>query len=195
VNPALTIAFFTGQSDPDRCALSPEQQAFLARLAGPGRTLHPSNFPFHASPPYREVPIWRAAWRNWRGYAASREPRSGEKYRAEVAALIQRAPHTLFLVGSSGLELFNNLTLPNELERRCVLIGYGAVARRWPRRARTMLVRSPGDWLARWYGPRVPAVEALRGGHMNYLSDPAFLTICQEEIANLLLHPCDSISA
>ncbi|ATC63847.1 hypothetical protein CMV30_07750 [Nibricoccus aquaticus] len=197
MKPALTIAFFTGQSAPGHCALSPEQENFLALLAAPtgensfNRLL--LNFPYIPdSRPFRDTPLLRASWNNLLGYARSRRPSFILNYRPSVFAAIARATHTIFLAGSSGLELFNNLDLPESAERRCTLICYGPIARRLPRHATTIIVQGSRDFLSRALF-RHPALT-VRCNHLGYLRDPAFLRICQEQLAKLS-PSCSSISA
>lgn len=193
MKPVLTIAFLTGRSTPGRCALSPEQAAFFNRLDGPGRALAPDNFPYAASEPFRATSLLRASWQNLREYFASRDEQFARRHEATVTALIERKPHTVFLAGSCGLELFNNLRLPAELERRCTLIAYGPIARRLPRHAACHLVQGSRDWLTRrWFPGREPELAC---NHLGYLGDPAFLRLCQTHLARLSPVPCSSTSA
>jgi hypothetical protein len=190
------IAFLTGQSRPGCCALSPEQVWFLEQLAGEGRELVRVNFPYRgAAGAFRDVSLALASWRNGLGYLASRRTEFSRRHQAEVSALIAKAERVLFLAGSSGLELFNNLGLDEAEERKCRLICYGPVARRRARFAETVIVQGRRDWLSRAYFRREEPV--LRCGHMGYLRDPGFLSLCREQ---LLLSPqslqsCSSISA
>jgi hypothetical protein len=189
---SLAIAFFTGQSRPGCCELSPEQHCFLDQLAGLGGGVVRRNFPYRTSSVFREVPLAMASWRNFRGYLVSRRPDFARAYRDDVTALIARAERVVFLAGSSGLELFNNLGLAEEDERKCLLICYGPVARRMPRYAKTVIAQSARDYLSRVFFRRAPG--ALECGHMGYLSDPEFLRICREQIAQHTSLPCTSIS-
>lgn len=186
----LIIAFLTGQSRPGCCALSPEQRLFLNQLAAPGREVVPLNFPYRASGYFRRVPLLVASWRNFAGYFASRRPAFAAAHRAEVAGLIARAERMVFLAGSSGLELFNNLGLSEAEERKCRLICFGPVARRIPRHAPAVLVQGSRDALSRAFFRNEPA--ALNCGHMEYLRDPGFLKLCREHIAGFVSQPCTS---
>ncbi len=131
------IAFFTGQSDPGRCALSPQQYDFLERLSAvllddsrankhSNKDLHDmestellniecvkQNFPWHSnSAPWRATPLWRASLANGHQYLAARRGRLLQLSRAEIDAAhdwLQSAPRTLLLVGSCGLTLLNTL--------------------------------------------------------------------------------------
>ncbi len=190
------IAFFTGQSRPGCCALSPEQVWFLDQLAGDGRELVRVNFSFcETRVPFEKVPLLTASWRNGLGYLASRRADFARRHRAEVSALIARAERVCFLAGSSGLELFNNLGLDEAEERKCRLICYGPVARRRPRFAEALIVQGKRDWLSRMFFHGEWPV--LRCGHMDYLRDPGFLPLCREQLLLSVkpLQPCSSISA
>jgi hypothetical protein len=188
-----TIAFFTGQSRPGCCALSPEQARFLAELGDVGGERVWKNFPYRAAGVHQDVPLLRASWRNVRGYLASRRTGFAETYRSDVSALIARSERTVFLAGSSGLELFNNLGLAEHEERKCLLICYGPVARRLPRHAQVHLVLGSRDMLSRLYFPRLP--PALSCGHMDYLRQPPFLELCRSFLARPVSPPCSNISA
>jgi len=196
MKPAIFIAFFTGQSDLENNALSPAQAAFLARLGGPGRELAQVNFPYAAPPPrpHRRMSLPRASWNNFRQYFSSRGARFPAKHRAAAVMFIERAGRAVFLAGSCGLELFNNLRLPEELEARCTLICYGPVARRRPARARILVAQGRGDWLSRALFRRGAGLQ-LRGGHMDYLDDPEFLLFCQRQIAQLETASCSNTFA
>ena len=190
---APIIAFLTGQSRPGCCALSPEQGQFLGQLAAPGRELVPVNFPYRAGGCFREVPLVVASWRNLCGYFAARRPEFAAAFRGDVAALIARAERVVFLAGSSGLELFNNLGLSEAEERKCRLICYGPVARRMPHFAEAVIVQGSRDFLSRgFFRSHAPS---LKCGHMGYLRDPEFLRICHEQSARFIFQPCTNTSA
>ncbi len=193
MNSSQTIAFFTGQSRPGCCALSPEQTRFLTQLGDAGGEQVWLNFPYRAAGAYRDVPLLRASWNNVCGYLASRRASFAEAYRDEVSALIARTGRMIFLAGSSGLELFNNLGLSEHEERKCLLICYGPVARRLPRYAQAHLVLGSRDRLARFYFPTLRPVLAC--GHMEYLRQPQFLSLCREFLTRSIPTPCSNISA
>jgi hypothetical protein len=190
---SATLAFLTGQSRAGSCALSPQQSDFLERLDDLACECVWKNFPYRGSGEFREVPLLRASWQNFCGYYASRSPDFADTYRQDVVALIERAELTVFLAGSSGLELFNNLGLSESHERKCRLICFGPVARRRPRHAETLLVRGAGDFISWLFFPRLhPALDC---GHMGYLRHPAFLALCREQIARWTSLSCSNISA
>ena len=180
----LQLAFLTGQSDPARCALSPQQRAFGQALLAPGRVLHPCNFPYDAATPdHQPAALLAASWHNTRHYLRSRQPGFAAAHGPALAQLLQAAPHTLLLAGSCGLELLANLELPPALAQRCSVLAYGPVARRAPRVAQLQVLVGRQDWVSRlgWRGAR----QWVDSGHMDYLQQPAVLAIARELAARL----------
>jgi len=176
--PALQVAFMTGQSDPDRCALSPSQQAFLDALAVPEAAKIRCNFPYDAqSAPYRDVSLVKASWHNARHFVASRAPAFAERHRDAVVRVIDRAESTVLLAGSCGLELLGNLDLPPAALQRLSVFAYGAVARRRPACRAVMSVVGRRDWIARPMPGRTDLIVPCH--HMNYLETPEVLAACQ----------------
>jgi hypothetical protein len=176
MRPPLQIAFLTGASNPQSAALSPVQTAFLDALPAPDAWKVRMNFPYPAAtPPYRETPLLRASWSNACLYLASRRPAFTARYQPQVLARIAAAERTLFLAGSSGLELLANLQLPASALARLHVFAYGPVARRLPD-CDCRLVQGHRDRISRgWF----PAVETRVGcGHLDYLRDPAVLALC-----------------
>ena len=115
--------------------MSPAQTAFLAALPVPAAARVALNFPYPPGEivlPFVRIPLPVASWRNGWQHFASRRPSFAERHRATVEALLARADRTLFLTGSCGLELFNNLRLPASALRRVTIFAYGPVARRRP---------------------------------------------------------------
>ncbi len=180
----LQLAFLTGQSDPARCALSPQQRAFGQALLAPGRVLHPCNFPYDAATPdHQPAALLAASWHNTRHYLRSRRPGFAAAHGPALAQLLQAAPHTLLLAGSCGLELLANLELPPALAQRCSVLAYGPVARRAPQVAQLQVLVGRQDWVSRlgWRGAR----QWIDSGHMDYLQQPAVLAIARELAARL----------
>jgi hypothetical protein len=181
----LAIAFLTGQSDPGRCALSPEQWAFGQALVAQssGTELVSVNFPYCATTaPHRPVPLWRAsvanAWQYWR----ARHSAFIGTYRSCVMNGLDRYPRLLLLAGSCGLELLNGLQLPSDYRQKIVVLAYGPVARSrgpWA----SSLVQGRRDRLSRAFFPRVDSV--IEAGHMDYLQSPEFFSIALATIAQL----------
>ncbi|MEN4903880.1 hypothetical protein [Luteimonas sp. TWI1437] len=184
----VRIAFLTGRSDPARCALSPQQAAFLDTLRGPGRDLLPCNFPYTASRAgHVAVPLPLAALRNAGDYLVARRPAFARRHGAAVAAALDGGGAVVVLAGSCGLELLANLRLPVGLAQRLHVFAYGPVARRAPDVARLLCVRGRGDWISRlgWRGPALP----VGGGHLDYLQRPEVRALCADFVAAT---PCAS---
>ena len=176
----LQVAFLTGQSRPSTAALDPVQTAFLAALPVPAAARVAANFPYPTDetfPPFTRTPLLLASWRNGWQHLASRRPAFAERHRATVEALLARAGRTLFLTGSCGLELFNNLRLPTSALRRVTIFAYGPVARRRPDCA-CLLVQGRRDWISRGYFRQADAY--VDGGHLHYLTNPDVLTLAAE---------------
>lgn len=177
----IQIAFLTGRSDRAGCALSPEQAAFLAQLAAPGRTLLPRNFPYPThSAPHRRVPLWRASLANWAEFRAARRPSFAARYRPAVQAMLERAPRTVLLAGSCGLELLLGLDLDEAALSRIAVFAYGPVAHARPR-CRALLAQGRRDRLSRWFGPTPDRL--VDAGHLDYLRAPEVLALCREFVA------------
>lgn len=192
--PALQVAFLTGQSRPPAAALSPAQTAFLAALPVPAAARVAFNFPYPAigqARPFTPTPLLVASLRNARQYFASRRSVFSEHYSPAVEALLDCADHTLFLAGSCGLELFNNLGLPVEVLRRVTIFAFGPVARRRPDCA-CLLVQGRRDWISRGYFHR--ADVSVEGGHMDYLTDPAVVALAAATVPRLAVQAETSLA-
>ena len=181
----LQVIFLTGQSDPVRCALSPEQQAFLDALPVPAAAKLPLNFPYRAdTAPWRPIPIAIGSVNNGRQYLRSRRPAFAADHAAPMQRVLARAHRTLILAGSCGLELFVNLRLPREALAGMHIFAYGPVARHLPDCA-CMLVQGRRDWMSRWCFPRAePRVDC---GHRDYLRSPEVLRLCSELLQRIAL--------
>lgn len=175
------VAFLTGQSDPPRCALSDSQQRFIAAVA-PDRAV-PLNFPYDPQGgEFRPTPLLRASCNNAHQYWASRRIAFRREHRAGVERLLARSERSLLLVGSCGLELFNNLHLPIDLLDRIAVFAYGPVARRRPD-CTARLVQGRRDWLSRcWFRTADAQVDA---GHMDYLVHDTVLAQCRDWFAHV----------
>lgn len=185
------IAFLTGRSDPDRCALSPVQRAVLDALATHAADLHldPLNFPWHPhlgesddrddDRAWRETPLLRASIANGRQYLAARRGGFADLPNAAIAharARLLASPRTLLLVGSCGLSLLDALIAPFDAAQRARLrvVAYGGVAPRWPRGVDGAQLRGRRDRIVAWFGPNDgPAPRTIDGGHLDYLARPA----------------------
>ena len=180
----LQIAYITGRSSPESGSLSPVQLAFIKKLAQPGRELATLNFPYRAGENekkgYLAPGLIKASYHNCREYLSSRHPEFQTHYRPALLALLARAPHTVLLSGSCGLELFNNLNLPKAMMSHVSIFAYGPVARQRPLCHHT-LVQGQRDLISRFWCRQVHSKGS--GGHLNYLSNPALLTLCERFIA------------
>jgi hypothetical protein len=176
----LLVAILTGQSDPRRWALSPEQERFLDGLSLPEEATVRLNFPYLPdSPPHCETPLLRASRNNIVCYFASRRIPVADQ--AGVIRLLERAERTVFLTGSCGLELYNNLKQSPEEAARTEVFAYGPFARRRPS-CRHVLVQGRRDWVSR---RRFREVDHLIDcGHLDYLSHPDTLRLCREFIGS-----------
>ena len=175
------VAFLTGQSDPLSCALSPMQQRFLDSLAAPA--VVDGNFPYAAQTrEFRPTPLLRASFNNARQYLQSRRPEFRNAFRPALDALLARSERTLFLAGSCGLELFNNLDLSRTQLERCAVFAYGPVARRRPD-CESRLLQGRHDALSRWYFPHVDI--RVDAGHMDYLDNDTVLQHCRTWFTHL----------
>lgn len=171
----LQIAFITGRSQPGNTALSPSQRAFIDTLSHEGEAVS-ANFPWVIQrEDWQATPLLRASINNARDYLGSRRPGFARAHRAAAMALLESAEHTLLLSGSCGLELFNNLQLPDALMPRVSLFAWGPVAQRRPD-CRHLLVQGHQDWISRlWF--REPDV-CVTCGHMDYLTQPTVADLC-----------------
>lgn len=159
------------------CGLSPVQASFLKRLAGRGRHLIFRNFPYFEPPGvHRPVSLLLASWRNGWDFWSSRWPGFQKRYRAPVQELILRAPKTVFLAGSCGLELLSNLGLPPEVLNRVGVFAYGPVVRR-PPPVGLYSVQGRDDWISRSFQPPVDRVVDCH--HLDYLESPQVLALAE----------------
>ncbi|PPT22152.1 hypothetical protein [Xanthomonas arboricola] len=182
---SLQIAFLTGQSDPESCALSMQQQHFLQQLQGPGRRLIDCNYPYRsASPPHRHMPLWRASVSNARQYLAARAARVADADRLRVVALLEQVPKTILLAGSCGLQLLTALRLPRALRTRLAVFTYGPVCNTPAAFGQLRVVQGSGDWISRALFAGAPDLTPACG-HLHYLCDAAVLAECQAFIAQV----------
>ena len=187
MKPPIQIAFLTGQSNPGNAALSPEQAAFLEALPAPNEWKVQVNFPYpDALPTFRRTPLLIASFHNLALYFRSRRPAFAAAHRPAVLARLDRAERTLFLAGSSGLELLANLDLPVEALARVHVFAYGPVARRLPGcNARFVQGR---DLISRLYfrvGLPPERIARVECDHLGYLSDPAVLALCIDYLSEV----------
>ncbi len=105
------------------------------------------------------------------------------RYRSALEALLSRAPRTVLLCGSCGLELLINLRLDPSSLRRAVLFAFGPVARSLPS-CQYVLVQGRRDWLSRLYHSR--AHHQVDCGHLDYLEREEVLQLCEQLICRVV---------
>ncbi|NJB94902.1 hypothetical protein GGR72_003281 [Xanthomonas arboricola] len=182
---SLQIAFLTGQSDPESCALSMQQRHFLQQLQGPGRRLIDCNYPYRLdSPPPRRTPLWRASVSNACQYLAARAARVADADRMRVVALLDQVPTTVLLAGSCGLQLLTALRLPQALRTRLAVFAYGPVCNTPGTFGQLRVVQGSGDWISRALFAGAPDLTPACG-HLHYLRDATVLAECQAFIAQV----------
>lgn len=187
--PRVQIAFLTGRSNPASCALSPLQSQFLQHLNRPGRLLEGLNFPYEQSEMrHQPTQLLQASCNNAVEYLRSRQRAFGDRYRPVMEALLSRAPHTVLLAGSCGLELFLNLRLDARWLARTTVFAFGPVARSLPA-SRYLLVQGRRDWLSRWYFPRVD--DRVDCGHLDYLAQDDVLRLCEDFVSRVVSAPTE----
>jgi hypothetical protein len=184
MNAALQIAFFTGQSRPTSCALSPQQRTFLDRLvAASGAVPVDLNFPYvMKTPPWQPTPLLRASVNNARQFLQARRGSFRALHRNSVIALVARATRTVFLSGSCGLELLRRLELPAQTLGRIAFVAYGPVTKSRPA-CEGVVVQGRRDWISRAFSSCRPD-RRVACGHLDYLADETFARICADFVAS-----------
>lgn len=169
-------AFITGHSVRGCTGLSQEQRDFQKRTDIPAERWLPHNFPYHATFPFPEpFNVLRASVNNVLHYSRSRLASFANTHRAAVAQVLEPYDTILLLAGSCGLELFNNLDLPETLRQRIHIFACGPVSRRAPEVASHLMVQGTHDWISRFHHPRVH--HRYPCPHMGYLFAPETLPL------------------
>ena len=177
------VIFITGQSNPLSWTLSPVQQDFLNDLGLSADEIYLLNFPYQdGSHQYSKINILLASYHNVKNYWQSRSKSFKQKYQQDVIRLVSEAQHTLFIAGSCGLELLNNLFLPQTCLNKLSIFAFGPVSRSYPN-TNTLLVQGERDWISRFFfrsvDCRVPC------SHMSYLNEPKVREACILCIADI----------
>jgi hypothetical protein len=171
------LSFITGQSDPRRHALSPEQSAFLTALPAPEENKLWRNFPWRdETPEHRETPLLPASYNNLSQFFAAQRKSFAIRHRADLEAWASRAEKHLVFAGSCGMELLRRLDPPADLWPRLHVFAYGPV---WPVKppCKVFAVLGRRDWIARpLYGKADAMVEA---NHLDYLEVPEVLGLAK----------------
>lgn len=161
-------AFLTGHSVRGCTGLSREQLDFQRRSDVPHDQWLAHNFPYHETFSFPEpVGIVRASLNNTAHVLASCLPSGGIRHRDQVSAIFRRHDAVILLAGSCGLELLNNLQLPDEILGRIHVFAFGPVSRRLPRAASHVVVQGTGDLYSRLFHRRPD--HRVSCGHMDYL--------------------------
>ena len=179
----LQVGMLTGQSDPPRCGLSPAQQAFLDAMVP--RTLQiPQNFPYDSrSAHHRHTSLLKASVNNGWLYFRSRSRAFRQRHRPALESLLSQSDATIFIAGSCGLELFNNLALPAPLLCRVRIVAYGPVARRRPN-CRHELIGGRGDAISRQFFPKPD--HSVDCSHLGYLANDAVRMLCSAFVSRAM---------
>lgn len=173
---SFVAGFITGHSVRGCTGLSHAQREFQARTCVPTEDWLQHNFPWHETFPFPETfHLLHASFNNVTHYLRSRRASFATSHREAVTQLLGKNDTILLLAGSCGLELFNNLRLPDDLRRRIHIFAYGPVSRQLPDVASYCLVQGTHDWLSRFYHPH--AHHRYACPHMGYLHAPETLRL------------------
>lgn len=176
----MKAIFISGQSNRHCCQLSPIQKNLSDFLSKEGVTVSPLNFPYDTQmSSYHETNLLNASWSNGLQYFFSRKPRFEKQYRAKVIKQFEEEGYCIVLAGSCGLELFNNLHLPDNILKNLHVIAYGPVARAQPKSQFTM-IQGRDDWLSKFFFKEVNYLVDC--GHMNYLESDDVISALLEII-------------
>lgn len=181
----IGAVFLTGQSDYRSCSLSPIQQKIEHELTRLDVEVQPLNFPYQEQmAPYREVNILFASLTNITIFFQSRRLSFAQRHRDQLCEISSQNAITLVLAGSCGLEIFNNLRLPNEVTKKMHIFAYGPVARKIPDSTFTF-IQGKNDWLSKCFFSNV--LNSVKCGHMDYLQSPEVLAILKCTVEKLRL--------
>lgn len=166
-------AFITGHSVRGCTGLSAEQFDFLRRSELPEERWLTCNFPYHETFPFPRPNLIRASLNNSCHYYFSRFGGFRDRHRDQVIGIFSRYEKVILLAGSCGLELLNNLELPDDIRGRLHVFSYGAVSRKLPDTASHLMVQGSRDFISKIFHRRVDHCYA--GSHMGYLRSPETL--------------------
>jgi hypothetical protein len=163
-------AFITGHSVRGCTGLSADQFDFLRRSELPDEQWLPCNFPYHETFPFRSPNLIRASLNNSCHYYFSRFSGFRDRHRDQVIGIFSGYEKVILLAGSCGLELLNNLELPDDIRSRLHVFSYGAVSRELPDTASHLMVRGSQDFISRIFHRH--ADHCYASSHMGYLRSP-----------------------
>jgi len=174
----MIAVFLTGQSNRRSCQLSPIQRKLADLLEQQGFTVTPLNFPYDSQmEDYQESNLFKASLSNGLQYLFSRRATFSARYREQVLNQFSKNTPYLVLAGSCGLELLNNLQLPENILSKIHVLAYGPVARVVPA-AEVTLVQGRDDWLSKQFFKNVD--YPIDCGHMDYLESAEVTTLIVE---------------
>jgi len=182
---APIAAFLTGHSVRGCTGLSREQLDFQSRTEIPHHQWLAHNFPYHETFPFPEpVGLIRASLSNAAHVFESWLPSGGTRHRDQVCGIFRRHDAVILLAGSCGLELLNNLRLPDEILARIHVFAFGPVSRRLPRTASHVVVQGTRDFYSGLCHRRPD--HLIRCAHMDYLRSPEALDLFNKFCRSIL---------
>lgn len=159
------IAFLTGLSNPQSCALSKVQKLFLKKLELPEIYKLYLNFPYIPSEGRENTPLWKASFHNMQQFLTV------HSYRALVQEhlneLVNSTEHLVFITGSCGLEILN-IGLSEKASRKILHVyALGPVAWQKPR-CPCALIQGSSDFISKFFFRKIN-LQPNDVNHMNYL--------------------------
>jgi hypothetical protein len=159
------IAFLTGLSNPQSCALSKIQKQFMAALELPESYKLYLNFPYIPSGGEEREPLWKASLHNTRQFL------SASLYRALVQEhlthLASSTEQLVLITSSCGLEILN-VGLSEQLTKKFLHVyALGPVAWQKPNHPCT-LIQGSSDLISKLFFRNID-IQPSDVNHMNYL--------------------------
>jgi hypothetical protein len=137
------------------------------------------NFPYISSQAGLQLPtpsLWQASVSNARQYLLASSRRYQRAATEHLSRLASSADRLILLVGSCGLEIFNQALQPQVAHKVAHIFVFGPVARRLPDVPHT-LIQGSRDYLSQCFFRKVE-VRIPQQGHMDYLRhEQVFQTI------------------
>jgi hypothetical protein len=159
------IAFLTGLSNPESCALSKIQKQFMTKLESPETYKIYLNFPYIPSIGEENEPLWRASLHNTQQFFSI--PTHQRLARRHLEELAKAANHLIFITGSCGLEILN-VSLSEEVANKTLHVyALGPVA--WQKSTYSCtLIQGSSDYISKLFFRKVD-FQPNDVNHMNYL--------------------------
>lgn len=179
------VGFISGHSVRGCTGLSQEHREFQRRSTVPERNWLRYNFPWQETFPFPEpFQLLSASLNNVLHYFESRRQVFREAHRSVVVELFAEYDAVILLAGSCGLELLNNLDLPEQTRQRLHVFAYGPVSRNRPQVASCFLVQGEQDLIS-WVFHREVDIR-FPCGHMSYLTAPKTLSLFESYYRKVL---------